>query len=349
MNGLESFLTGCRNWIVQCEWFSSSDNKSDREKIEMMRMIRCIHLPVLLLAIFLGMGPAGCGDGGSGFDYSKPDAMVRAIRMAVKDDKPVVVWNSMPSSWRGDVNGLIRDIGSRIDAKAYDAFMKTARLAVTILADKKTFILNSSMGKMFMQGMQQSAGDQAKLITENYDLIVTILKTFVDSELGTAEGLKQCDLGRLISKYGPEIMSLVKAIAALDLPDAENEMAQLRQGLAAAEGMTAVVDSVSGDEASITVSMPGQPKETMAMKKVDDRWVPADMAAQMPMMMTMAKSELAGTDMKELNESLRQAQTMLPMVDKAMEPLEAAKTQEEFDQAVMQMMMMMGTAMQSQE
>ena len=318
--------------------------------LKMMQMIRKIQMPALLLVVMLsGVGPAACGEGGSGFNYSKPDAMVAAIRTAVKEDRPVLIWNGLPSAWRTDINGLIREFGGKIDAKAYDSVMKTARLAVGILADKKTFILNSAMGQMFMQGMQQSAGEQAKLVTENYDLIVTILKMVVESDLGTAAGLKRCDLGRMISKYGPEIMRLVKAIAELDLPGAENEMKELRESLAAAEGMTSKVDSKTGDEATVTVSIPGRPDETAQMKKVGNRWVPAEVAAQMPMMMMMAKSELAGMDMTELNDSLKQAQAMLPMIDSAMEPLKKAKTQEEFDQAVMQMMMMMGTAMQSQE
>ncbi|MBG80235.1 MAG: hypothetical protein CMJ39_05950 [Phycisphaerae bacterium] len=314
----------------------------------MMQMIKLTQLPALLLVVLLsGLGPVACGEGSSGFDYSKPDAIVVAIHTAVKEDKPILVWNGLPSAWRTDINGLIREFGSKVDEKAYDSVMKTARLAVGILADKKTFILNSAMGQMFMQGMQQSLGEQVELVTENYDLIVTMLKTVVESDLGTAEGLKRCDLGLLIGKYGPELMRLNKAVADLDLPG--SEMKELREALASAEGMTAKVDSMTGDEATITLIMPGRPDQPTQMKKVGNRWVPAGMAAQMPMMMAMAKSELAGMDMTELNDSLKLAQAMLPMVDKAMEPLEAAKTQEEFDQGVMQMMMMMGTAMQSQE
>ena len=74
-----------------------------------------IMMPAVLLAMCVGIGPVACGEGG-GFDYSKPDAMVSAIRNAVKDDKPVLVWNSMPSSWRGDINGLVRDFGNKVDA-----------------------------------------------------------------------------------------------------------------------------------------------------------------------------------------------------------------------------------------
>ena len=201
------------------------------------------------------------------------------------------------------------------------------------------------MGKMFMDGMQSAAGDEAKMLTDNYDLLVTVLKMFVDSDLGTAQGLKRFELGRLIKGYGPEMMKLVKGMAALDLPGAQGQMENLRQSITGMEGVTTTVDSKSGDEAMITVNMPGQPVEKASMKRVEGRWVPAELVDQMPMMMALAKSELAGMDMKEINESLEQAQAMLPMMDQAMEPLQKAKTQEEFDQALMQMVAMVGMAM----
>ena len=268
-------------------------------------------------------------------DYSKPNAMPNAIRMAFLNDEPVLVWNGLPSSWRDQINGLVHDFGSKIDANAYDELMRTARTVVDILAKKKTFIMNSQMGQMMMQ---QAAGAQSAEISENYDLLVTVLQTFVDSDLGTAEGLKRCDLGKIISKYGSEIVRLSKAISmsSVPVPGADDmPIEPLRALIAGAEGMTSVVNNVSGDEATITVSMPDTPDEITQMKKVDDRWVPVDMADQMPMVMMQAKGALAGQNMAQMNASLKQAQAMLPMIKAVVTPLQQASTQKEFDEALM--------------
>lgn len=282
--------------------------------------------------------PSNSSSDGGEVDYSKPNAMPNAIRMAYLNDEPVLLWNCLPSSWREQINGLVHDFGSKIDANAYDELMSTARMVVDILANKKTLIMNSQMGLMMMQ---QAAGAQSAVISENYDLLVTVLQTFVDSDLGTAEGLKRCDLGKIISTYGSEIMRLSKAISmsSVPVPGADDiPIEALRAIIAGAEGMTSVVNNVSGDEATITVSMPDTPDEITQMKKVDDRWVPAEIADQMPMAMMQAKGALASQNMAQMNAYLKQAQAMLPMIKAMVTSLQQASTQKEFDEALMTVM-----------
>ena len=284
--------------------------------------------------------PVGsASDNGGAIDYSKPDAMVSAMRMAFLNDDPVLMWNGLPSTWRTNINGIVHEFGANVDAKSYDELMKTARMVVKILADKKTFVMKSPI----MMMVQQTAGEQAQMINKDYDLLVTMLQTIVDSELGTVRGLKQCDLGEVIDRYGPEIVKLIKAVAMspVSVPGQDEQLKQLRQALIGAEQMTSVVDTVSGDEATITVTMPGSPVETTPMKRIDDRWIPAELADQMPMMMAAAKNAVSGQGMQEMNASLQQIQPMLPMIQMSMEPLEKAGTQQEFDQALMNIMQTM--------
>ena len=175
-------------------------------------------------------------------------------------------------------------------------------MVVKILADKKTFVMKSPI----MMMVQQTAGEQAQMINKDYDLLVTMLQTIIDSELGTVRGLKQCDLGEVIDRYGPEIVKLLKAVAMspVSVPGQDEQLKQFRQALIGAEQMTSVVDTVSGDEATITVTMPGSPDETTPMKRIDDRWIPAELADRMPMMMAAAKNAVSGQGMQEMNASL---------------------------------------------
>ncbi|MCH2134398.1 MAG: hypothetical protein MK116_11675 [Phycisphaerales bacterium] len=302
----------------------------------MLFLRRSIVTPVAVLALLavLVLSPlAGCG-GGPTEDYDKPDAMMTSLRDAVVNDDPLLLWNALPTSWRTDMNGLVHTFGEKIDGPAYDALMRTARRIVTMLSDKKQFILNTPMLKMAMS----QAGNDAKALTDNYDLIVTILKAMVDSDLGTAEGLKKADLGNIVKTYGPKVMRLVKQLVTLEVPGEPADFAQMRKFFAGAKDMTVTVESTDGKTAKVKVSMPALGDDTVTMDKVGDRWVPEQFAKEFPSSLSDAKKALQSADMEDMNKALLQAQMALPMINKAMEPLEKATTQDEFDAAVMQAM-----------
>ncbi|MDG2424591.1 MAG: hypothetical protein P8M22_11495 [Phycisphaerales bacterium] len=284
---------------------------------------------IIMLSVFAG----GCG--GSGFDYDRPDALVIAMHDAMENEDPVLVWEALPSTWRSDINGVVHAFGQKLDAKAYDAAMNTARKAVKVLADKKEFILNSAMGKMFMAGMKKSAGEQAELVMENYDLIVKVMEMLVNSDLGTAEGLMKVKLGQVIGAYGPEIMKMMKQIANTDMKNMPSEVEQMRNAFNQARTLKSTVKSVDGDKAVIVVSMNQRPDETTEMIKIDDRWVPALMSKQFAMVIPAVKAELTGMDGTTINTELVKIQPMLPMIDSALDAMEKADTQEAFDQAMM--------------
>ena len=119
------------------------------------------HLMISLF-IMLPLAIAGCGGGGS----DSPTAMFDAARDAAVKNDPVLIWNTLPSKWQADADGLVHEIGKKVPAQLYDKVMATAGMAFNIMKTKEEFVWNTPMAKMQMKSIQERArssdfGDEA--------------------------------------------------------------------------------------------------------------------------------------------------------------------------------------------
>ena len=302
--------------------------------------MKCKQYTSLTLAVTFVLLLNACGPSSAHKDT--PDAMFVAAKEAVINDKPVALWNAMPSTYKTQINGVVHDFGAQVDAAGYDAVMGLVRDVTAMLKDKKTFVLNSPMVKSQMA----SEAVPMKVMEENYDMVVTFLQALSDSDLGTAAGLQKVDLGAIINKYGGTMIKLAKSLMEAAPPNSAAEVAQVKMMMDMLKKSSFVVTNKTATTATVTVSEPGPdgkpaPGEAVAMVKVGDGWVPQEMADQFDQMITVAKAQMAA-EMPEFNNNLKQAPMLVGLVSGAMGPLKNAKTQAEFDQAIGGLMGMMG-------
>ncbi|MDG2055548.1 MAG: hypothetical protein P8J86_12700 [Phycisphaerales bacterium] len=302
--------------------------------------MKCKQYTSLAVAVTFVLLLNACGPSSAHKDT--PDAMFVAAKEAVINDKPVALWNAMPSTYKTQINGLVHDFGAQVDAAGYDAVMGMVRDVAAMLKDKKTFVLNSPMIKSQMA----SEDIPMKVMEENYDMMVTFLQALSDSDLGSAAGLQKVDLGAIINKYGGTMIKLAKSVMEAAPPNSAAEVAQVKMMMEMLKKSSFVVTNKTATTATVTVSEPGPdgkpaPGQAVTMVKVDDGWVPQEMADQFEQAIAQAKAQMA-VEMQDLNSGLKQAPMLVGMASGMMEPLKKAKTQAEFDKAVSQLMGMMG-------
>jgi hypothetical protein len=295
---------------------------------------------VVVLAAVAPLALIGCDKAAP----STPTAMFDGLRESMVEDKPVLLWDTVPATWQQDVDGLVHEFGKKVPAKLYDDVMATMKRVVMVLKDKKQFIMNTPMVKEQVATMTATEKEQA---AETYGDIVKIGEAITSSDLSTVAGLKKFNMTNFLTNYGPELhvamMSIMKTAAA-----EEEDAAQALEFFTAVKKLSAKVDSETGDTAMVSITMPELPAGVnlipaqVPMSKVDGRWVPTMMAAVVPQSLAEAKQQLDNEDMSTSSQQVAQAEAVLKMVNLGLSHFENATTQEEFDQAIAGLAGMMG-------
>lgn len=286
---------------------------------------------IALLPLTLAL--AGCGDSvGSGSApaaAATPAGFFEALDQA-RVGKPQVAWQSLPASYRTDVDALIDDFSGRMDAKLWDDGFAVLGKLVRVLDEKREYILGFPMVQMF------TSQSDKKAVDTQYGAVVKTLSAVVNSDIKTLDGLKDLDVAEFLTKtVGSTMGDLLGAAntmgaSGLGGPDAAMLSAKLE----------AAVVSETGDGAVVALTKPDGSKEQVSMSKVEGVWVPKDMADGWKQGIADAKSSLA--ELKITDEDRAQAAMMFGMANGFLDGLLKASSQEEFDEAIDGMSEMFG-------
>jgi hypothetical protein len=259
-----------------------------------------------------------------------PDAAIETIARELVDGNGGILWKAMPASYQSDVNSIAQLAGSKIDAELYNkSFAMIGRLAD--VADKqKEFILNTELGG------QQSAEQIAKIETA-WPSIIGFFKTITTSSVASVEGLQAFE-GQAF--FDETVSSLIGYMDDLATLSGEPNLLQF--------GSVSLLESTE-DTAVLELTSPDGSTESEAFTKVENRWVPTEMATEWTTSMAEAKAQLEAISPEQIAQNKPQMLSVLSMVDGILTQIEAAETQEQFDQALQGAMMpLMGLMMMQQ-
>lgn len=290
-----------------------------------------------LSALFLlsACGNQG-GDAASGNSVKIPDEPAAAIETITRElaaGNGGVLWQAMPSTYQTDVNAIAQLAGSKIDAEVYDqSFGLLGRL--TDVADKqKEFILNTELGGA--QPEEQVAKLEAALPS-----IIGFLRAITNSPIASSAGLQAFDGQAFFSDTVSELLGYSEAISSLS--DEATSLSSYKDVL---------VKTLESSENTATLEMtaPDGTTETEEFTKVDGRWVPTELAVAWQHNIANAKGQLETITPAQIAQNKPQVMQVVGMLDGVLTQIEAAETQEQFDQALRGAMMpLMGLMMMQQ-
>lgn len=254
---------------------------------------------------------AGCGKP----KPAGPDETAKTFAKGISDKKPEVIWELLPASYQTDLNGLVAAAAAKTDPDLHAKTVETLKRLVTVLKTKKEYILGSPMLK------EVPNINQAEL-QKNYDSAVGMIDTLVASDLSNLDKMKKPDLGNFLKETGGKLMAQAAAVSAATPDDEMNkELAKLSQ-------LQAKVLTQTDTTAEMDVTVDGK-TEKVKLTKVEDKWVPDDMAKEWAEKMAEARK---GVDGMKMAEGKMQILAMLGAASTVLEQLEKTKSQEEFDQ-----------------
>ena len=280
-----------------------------------------------LVALFF----TACDAGVSSTEYTLPDepsAAMQTIADEMLAGNCSILWHAMPASFQIDVNAIAQLLGAKVDPEIYDkSFGLIGRFAE--VADKqKLFILNTKLGGVL-------AAEQIAEIEAAWPSIIGFVQTIVTSSISSTAGLRAFD-GQVFSEQTlPVLFKYSNDLAALS---EENPFSSLEF-----DSLKTIVSTDTTAEIKITYT--NGDVETEDFAKVENRWVPAEMAINWSTQMADAKKQLEAISSEKMVKNKPQIMGMITMVDGILTQLEMAETQEQFDQALQGAMMPIGILM----
>lgn len=247
------------------------------------------------LAITALFGLMACGSKAPEAAKSPEEAAQRVVD-GLKGNKPVALWDALPASYQKDVQGLITEFASKMDAEVYDKAMGVAAKGVKVMKDKKDLILglmDSPMG-----GALPMPKDQIK---NNFSGIVDSFGALMDSDIKTISSLKGMDVRKFLDKTGSKLMSQGMNMAKGQMPVKFEDIKVEKGG---AEGM-------------VKITVAGKTEE-LKFVQVEGKWIPEPMSK-----MWKAGIEEAKKNMGDLGDIAKNKDMVLKQLDQADKMLDA--------------------------
>ncbi len=264
-----------------------------------------------------------------------PDAAMQTVIQEFANGNGGILWDAMPASYQSDVNAVVQLAGTKLDAEAYDrSFALIGRLGQ--VADKqKEFIFNTSLGEPNPEDIEK--------LQQAFPSIVGFLQTLSTSDLATLAGVQSFEGQKFFETTVSKLLGYSIELSKL------SDETQQTPSIADLRNVHVVPVEVTDAGAKLELTVPGEEAEVAEFVKVENRWVPAEMATEWTQSIAEMKAKLEGITPEAVNAKKPQIMGVLTMIDGVLTQIEAAETQEQFDQAVQGAMMpLMGLMMMGQ-
>jgi len=287
-------------------------SKSDQELVETRRAGATAADPG-------GVPPAG------EIDWSRPDAALQGLTGAVTAGRPQVVWQALPPSHQQQVTELVHTYAEAMDKDVWNKGFELGQKVVALLRSKRELLFASQMTKQ----MANDTPVDLQKASREWEVVVGLFETIVNSELSDLDQLKTLDVERFLSGTGAKFASQLVEVAELSKNPSELETLRTAQfEVAEMDGDTALLKFVRTDGDG------GQIETTVEMKKVEGRWLPAGLVDGLPQAVAMAKAQVAQVSGEQFAESKPDILAAMDQVGAVLDQLEAAESQEDFDKVL---------------
>ena len=286
---------------------------------------------IVILAAVIGVGAIGAGgyfgynkwiaggsdenatDGeGQGIamadDWSTAESSVKTVFNGLADSRPEIIWEAMPAGHKAALNGEVKKAIGNVDAEIVNKVREVVQKASAIANDKQNELGEAIMlvGAGMESGSIPPAGTQLPQEPEMDQYIgyaAEVLKFLSESKLLDANWLSNPDIGTFIKDdigkvlKHPEINKLFdQEVAEWSVPNVNS----FSQALSTFRNVKVTVVNSMEDRAILRldvsgVAIPQGAEPTSAVfVKVEDRWVPEEIADISPLIQSPDLNQFTG-------------------------------------------------------
>lgn len=282
---------------------------------------------LLCLGLIATAGFTGCGSkGGSSAPAptkvnipATPDGTVTAVAQAVADGKLEAVWQAMPESYQGDINEQVEHFAEHMDGEVWSKAIGIVGKLAQVMETKQDLILGNAMVSQQLTAQNIKPADVKEGLTAIGGLLNDLSK-----DVKTKEALAKLNVENYMANIGSRLKSM-EPLAAKSPTAPQFKLADLKK-------VTATVKDTTADSANVEVTGPDGKKETVAMVKVQGKWVPKDMAEGWDKKIEELDKNLHGMELTP--EQKKQFMSVADTIDGVLDSFLKAKDQAAFDAAI---------------
>ena len=251
------------------------------------------------------------------------EQFIAVLDQELKKQNVLVFWDLLPSKKQSEVQQLVRLASTRIEQRTLDLIKRFRNDLIGALRSKKEFVLNSKAIPF--------PPEQAEQLETSYDGIVDLLDATLPEDLLTASTLQNSELRDIARKYINNLMAKSEELNRLIPDDSPLKSSTVGREL----NFNFQVDSSTQYEAMISAIAPGQTNRVPEkFTFTDGRWLPAELVQSWDSAMASATNGLQSADPKQIHKQIGQA---LLFVNGILGSISNAETQQEFDDAIQQL------------
>jgi hypothetical protein len=278
----------------------------------------CAAMVALLLTAY--------GAGVSSTEVTMPDEPSAAIQ-TIADEMIAgncsILWRAMPASYQADVNAIAQLAGAKVDPEVYDkSFSLLGRLAE--VADKqKSYIINTKLGG-------EKSAEQLAKSEAAWPSIIGFVQAITTSSISSSAGLRAFDGQVFSEQILSALFKYTKDLAVLSCE--ENPCDDLEFD---------ILKTIESTDTTASLEMTFADGDVMTEEftKVENRWVPSEVATNWSTAMADAKAQLEAIPFEVMAKKKLQIIGIITKVDGILTQLDSAQTQGQFDLALQGAMM----------
>ena len=290
-----------------------------------MKLLQKLTLCAVLISLLAGCGKNSTKEEAKVVKNLGPAETVTHLSDSVANGDAEAAWESLPKTWRGEINSIAHMVGEKMPAPMWDDSFK--------LVDRIGKVFESK-NKIFSEMMaEQLPPDMSKEDVESsIASLGQLLSLIATSDLSKVESLKNIDLGKVAGDTGSKVLKIVmnNELINKSIGDASKGKANsLKEAMA---NIKAELVSEEGNVAKVKVTDPDGKVEEVEMVKVEDKWVAKKMADEFNKNIAEIKAELSQT-LAKIPEQQMTVSMVTGMVGGIVTTLESAKTVEDIQKA----------------
>lgn len=257
--------------------------------------------------------PTELQDGSPGTPRAAMEQMIQGLR----ENRPVVIWETVPEPFQNEINGLVREFARKMDPALWEQSFATWDKLARLLAEKKTFILSHPE-------LAALSPEQRQRLEKHWDGLVELLTILVGSELSNLKQLESFEMGRFLERTGG---TWLKELAELSESLGQDSLSGMMSGL------TPETVKVEGDKATMAWSTPESSElvSQFSMIRVEGRWVPAGWVTAWEQVRDW-RGKLRQMPAEAFTQQSQEKIQTLIKAERTIDSLRVTKTAEEFHQ-----------------
>ncbi len=329
--------------VMQCDW-------SFRRRFHVF-----VAVLVILSALF-SSSQIGADNGTGAANKSKTDerngkpesasAAVQTVIDGLKKGEAVVLWEFLPTSYQKDVNDIIREFARHEDAEVWNRDVATAQRILKIVRTRKAFVFDAFRDSFVEPAMRMQT-------EADWDAMFRCLEAIVNSDFSDIEKLRAFD-GRAF--FAGNVTNALKQF----LGGTQNEAT--KKFVDSLSMISVKQVNAGADVVLVRITLPADAKGRKGkvierhFVKREGQWIPKEMAEGWKTNIVNLKWLLKlGPLALQLNpltsgvaDNKERVLKLYDLIDQGLAEMETAKTQDEFDAALMQTMPLAGVQLQRQ-